>query len=59
MNKVMIANFFYKRHWMSDEKIARTRAALIARTNQLMQWDAEGNSYLLDENGEWQPWENE
>lgn len=43
----------------TDEKIARTRAALIARTNQLMQWDAEGNPYLLDENGEWQPMENE
>jgi DNA-binding NarL/FixJ family response regulator len=43
----------------TDEKIARTRAALIARTNQLMQWDAEGNPYLLNEKGDWQPWENE
>jgi DNA-binding NarL/FixJ family response regulator len=43
----------------TDEKIARTRAAIIARTRRLLQWDEEGDAYILDERGEWQPWEAE
>jgi DNA-binding NarL/FixJ family response regulator len=43
----------------TDEKIARTRAAIIAQTGRLMKWDDEGNPYVLDERGEWQPWEAE
>ena len=40
----------------TDEKIARTRAAIIARTGRLMQWDDEGNPSVLDERGAWVPW---
>lgn len=43
----------------TDEKIARTRAAIIARTGRMMQWDDEGNAFVLDEYGEWQSWEGE
>lgn len=43
----------------TDEKIARTRAAIIARTGQILQWDQEGNPSSLDDRGEWQPWEEE
>ncbi|MBN2043508.1 MAG: response regulator transcription factor [Anaerolineales bacterium] len=43
----------------TDEKVARTRAAIIAHLGRLMQWDEEGNPYVLDERGEWQPWEGE
>ncbi len=43
----------------TDEKIARTRAAIIARTGRMLQWDEEGNAYALDERSEWQPWEGE
>ena len=42
----------------TDEKIARTRAAIIAQTGRLMQWDEEGNPSVLDERGEWVPWED-
>ena len=41
----------------TDEKIARTRASIIARTGQMMQWDDEGRAYQLDEHGQWQPQE--
>jgi DNA-binding NarL/FixJ family response regulator len=43
----------------TDEKIARTRAAIIARSNRMLQWDDEGLAYALDENGQWQLQENE
>lgn len=43
----------------TDEKIARTRAAIIARTERMLQWDEGGNAFILDENGKWQPWEDE
>jgi len=43
----------------TDEKIARTRAAIIAQTGRMIQWDEEGNAYILDERAEWQPWETE
>lgn len=42
----------------TDEKIARTRASIIARNNQMMQWDDEGKAYILDENDGWQPLED-
>ena len=41
----------------TDEKVARTRAAIIAQTGRLMKWDKEGDPFVLDERGEWQPWE--
>jgi DNA-binding NarL/FixJ family response regulator len=43
----------------TDEKIARTRAAIIARTGRIMQWDEDGNPFVLDERGDWQLWEDE
>jgi len=41
----------------TDEKIARTRAALIARAGRLIQWDAEGKATIQNERGEWVSWE--
>jgi DNA-binding NarL/FixJ family response regulator len=43
----------------TDEKIARTRAAIIARTGRMMRWDEDGYPFVLDERGEWQLWEGE
>jgi DNA-binding NarL/FixJ family response regulator len=37
----------------TDEKIARTRAALIYRAGRLLRWDAGGQAYVLDGRGEW------
>jgi DNA-binding NarL/FixJ family response regulator len=41
----------------TDEKVARTRASIIATTGQLIRWDEEGNACVLDERDEWAPWE--
>ena len=35
----------------TDEKIARTRAALIVREGRLLRWDSRGNPYALDHRG--------
>ena len=43
----------------TDEKIARTRAALIVTTGRLLHWDADGIAYVMDERGEWVAWEAE
>ncbi len=43
----------------TDEKIARTRAAIIARSGRMFQWNEMGQAFVLDEQGIWQPWENE
>jgi DNA-binding NarL/FixJ family response regulator len=40
----------------TDEKIARTRAAIIANSGQLISWDADGDSYILNDRDEWIPW---
>ncbi len=40
----------------TDEKIARTRAAIIALTRRLIQWDAEGQSFVQNARGEWDVW---
>jgi DNA-binding NarL/FixJ family response regulator len=40
----------------TDEKVARTRAALIALTHRLMLWDADGVAKVMDERGEWVEW---
>lgn len=40
----------------TDEKVARTRAAIIARTGLLLAWDEEGEAYMTDERGGWVPW---
>ena len=46
------------RHTASDEKIARTRAALIVQTGRLIQWDEAGVPHVLNERDEWTPWPN-
>jgi DNA-binding NarL/FixJ family response regulator len=40
----------------TDEKVARTRAAIIARTGLLLAWDDDGKAYVTNERGEWVPW---
>ena len=40
----------------TDEKIARTRAAIIARTGLLIRWDEDGNACILNERDQWVPW---
>jgi len=40
----------------TDEKIARTRVAIIVRAGRLIHWDAEGDPYVLDARGTWTPW---
>jgi DNA-binding NarL/FixJ family response regulator len=39
------------------EKVARTRAAIIAREGRLIVWDREGTLLVADERGDWQPLE--
>ncbi|MCA9936007.1 MAG: response regulator transcription factor [Anaerolineales bacterium] len=39
-----------------DEKVARTRAAVIMRTGHLITWDEDGTPRILDERGEWVEW---
>jgi DNA-binding NarL/FixJ family response regulator len=41
----------------TDEKVARTRAAIIVRAERLINWDDQGSPRVLDERGEWIPWE--
>lgn len=43
----------------TDEKIARTRAAIIARENRLIVWDEEGIARVMNERGEWVAWEGQ
>ena len=40
----------------TDEKIARTRATIIAITNQLMRWNEDGQVYQIDNNDVWVEW---
>jgi DNA-binding NarL/FixJ family response regulator len=40
----------------TDEKVARTRAALIAREGRLMTWDAEGVARVMTADGQWVEW---
>lgn len=42
----------------TDEKIARTRAAIIAREGRLIRWDEAGVGWIIDERGEWVEWES-
>ena len=42
----------------TDEKVARTRAAVIALTGRLIHWDVEGVPRVLDARGEWVEWED-
>ncbi|MBI1258063.1 MAG: response regulator [Chloroflexi bacterium] len=40
-----------------DEKVARTRAALIINAGRLITWDADGKPFVMDERGAWVAWE--
>ncbi|MEI6045151.1 MAG: response regulator transcription factor [Chloroflexota bacterium] len=41
----------------TDEKVARTRAAIIAREGRLLVWEADGIARVMDERGKWVVWE--
>jgi len=43
----------------TDEKVARTRAAIIYHRRQLVTWDAEGIAYVANQRGEWVPLDGE
>jgi DNA-binding NarL/FixJ family response regulator len=40
----------------ADEKIARTRVALIVNAGRLIKWDEEGRAFALGQHGAWEPW---
>jgi DNA-binding NarL/FixJ family response regulator len=40
----------------TDEKVARTRAAIIVHTGLLIQWDINGRACVLNERREWVEW---
>ncbi len=40
----------------TDEKIARTRAAIIVHTARLIRWDRDGKAFQIDERGNWVEW---
>jgi DNA-binding NarL/FixJ family response regulator len=42
----------------TDEKVARTRAAIICQTGRLIHWDAHGKPFVMDSDHNWIPWEN-
>ncbi len=41
----------------TDEKVARTRAAIIVLTGRLLTWDEDGAPRTMDARGDWVPWE--
>jgi len=41
----------------TDEKVARTRAALIVQSGRLLAWDEDGTPRVENERGEWVKWE--
>ncbi len=41
-----------------EEKVARTRAALIVREGRLIAWDEDGTPRVMDERGQWIAWES-
>jgi DNA-binding NarL/FixJ family response regulator len=41
----------------TDEKVARTRAAIILHTGLLISWDEEGIAYKMDAQGKWEPFD--
>jgi DNA-binding NarL/FixJ family response regulator len=42
---------------VGDEKVARTRAAIIVVHGRLLAWDNDGTVKALDDRGEWQEWQ--
>ena len=43
----------------TDDKVARTRVAIIVREGRLMTWGADGVARVLNERGEWVAWEGQ
>lgn len=43
----------------TEEKVARTRAAIIAREGRLVVWDEDGTALVMNEKGEWVPWKGQ
>ena len=41
----------------TDEKVARTRAAIIMGAGRIISWDPDGRAQVLNERGEWTAWE--
>ncbi len=41
----------------TDEKVARTRAAIIVREGRMIRWDEAGRAFALDARGQWAPFE--
>jgi DNA-binding NarL/FixJ family response regulator len=41
----------------TDDKVARTRAALIMRSGRLLMWDQDGVPHVQNERGDWEEWE--
>ncbi len=41
----------------TDEKVARTRAAIIVRAGRPIRWQADGTPCVCDARGAWQPWD--
>jgi DNA-binding NarL/FixJ family response regulator len=41
----------------TDEKVARTRAALIVQTGLFLHWDENGIPKVMNDRGDWIPWE--
>lgn len=42
----------------TEEKVARARAVLIIREGRLIAWDENGTATVMDERGNWVPWES-
>ncbi|HNR97693.1 MAG TPA: DNA-binding response regulator, partial [Anaerolineae bacterium] len=40
----------------TDEKVARTRASIIAQRGRMLRWDEDGTPRVLNEREEWVPW---
>ena len=41
----------------TDEKVARTRAAIIVHSGRILRWDEQGSVYMLDHRGTWIDWD--
>jgi DNA-binding NarL/FixJ family response regulator len=43
----------------TDEKVARTRAAIIVHSGRIITWDENGDARVMNERSEWVPWVRE